>query len=93
MPDELLVDVVAVAEVAGLLGDGAAALDAAGARPAVAPDAGESTVVVAELLGSMCGAVGVYVEAMDVAGQLVTWSHTQMSGADTENARSLGGGS
>lgn len=45
----------------------------------------------AELMGSMCGAVGVYVEAMDVAGQLVTWSHTEMTMADTESARSLGG--
>lgn len=65
MPDELLMDVAGVAEVAGVLGDGAAALDAAGANPAVAPDAGESTVVVAELLGSMCGAVGVCVEALE----------------------------
>lgn len=80
-----------VGEVAAVLDGAAAALDGPAETAAQVPDAGDSTVVVAELMAAMSGAVGVYVEALGVAGALVAEGGAEMQRVEGDNVQALGG--
>lgn len=92
MSDEVAMDPAGVGEVAGTLDAGATELDAAGVSAAEAPDAGGSTAVVAELMAAMCGAVGVYVEAMGTAAAATALGADDLGRVDAETAAAFGGG-